>query len=46
MDQRRHFHGTVMLKDIYPGAVGSSPTFFTDVNGTAFFIAKRRYAWL
>jgi ELWxxDGT repeat protein len=31
--------GTVMVKDIYPGASGSSPVTLTNVNGTLFFSA-------
>src|SRR5262245_26011743 len=31
--------GTVMVKDINPGAFDSNPAFFTDVNGTVFFVA-------
>lgn len=31
--------GTQLVKDIYPGIAGSSPTFMTDVNGTLFFRA-------
>ena len=37
--------GTVLVKDIFPGAIGripfsSSPNFLTDVNGTLFFNAN------
>jgi len=31
--------GTVMVKDIRPGAAPSSPTSVTDVNGVAYFVA-------
>lgn len=32
-------NGTVLLKDICPGSVGSGPTDFHDVNGTLYFTA-------
>ena len=31
--------GTVLIKDIYPGAIGSLPANLTNVNGTLFFSA-------
>ena len=31
--------GTVMVKDINPGALGSSPSYMINVNGTLFFRA-------
>ncbi|MDH5711907.1 MAG: hypothetical protein OEZ15_09620, partial [Gammaproteobacteria bacterium] len=41
--------GTVLVKDIYPGANSSSPGHFTNVNGTLFFTAttstKGRELW-
>ncbi|MBP6333980.1 MAG: T9SS type A sorting domain-containing protein [Bacteroidia bacterium] len=32
--------GTVEVKDIYPGAIGSNPHFITSFNGKIYFIAK------
>jgi ELWxxDGT repeat protein len=32
--------GTVMVKDIRPGALSSSPALLTNVNGTLFFVAN------
>jgi ELWxxDGT repeat protein len=32
--------GTVLVKDIYPGSSGSSPSFLTNVNGILFFQAN------
>ena len=32
--------GTVMVKDIDPGATGSIPSYLTNVNGTLFFAAN------
>jgi ELWxxDGT repeat protein len=32
-------NGTILVKDIYPGTIGSSPDFLCDVNGTVFFSA-------
>lgn len=32
--------GTVMVKDLRPGALTSSPTLLTNVNGTLFFVAN------
>jgi ELWxxDGT repeat protein len=41
--------GTVLVKDIVPGSVGSQPTALTNVNGTLFFSARsdtnRRQLW-
>ena len=31
--------GTVRVKDIYPGSVGSAPGGLTNVNGTLYFVA-------
>jgi ELWxxDGT repeat protein len=33
--------GSVRVKDVVPGSVGSSPSEFEDVNGTLFFIATQ-----
>ena len=31
--------GTVLVKDVYPGNIGSYPSKLTNVNGTLFFVA-------
>ncbi len=39
VEERRHERGTVLVKDIRPGAGNASPILWTNVNGTLYFQA-------